>query len=197
MINAIILAAGKSVRMGKPKMTLAWKNTTILGQVIETAQAAGITYITVVTGAARKDVENIASQYGVTSIFNGEFESGEMLSSIQCGLRRVEDLRKNVKGAVMLFLGDQPQIQEGSVRHIVQEYERTQNPLIVPSHQNRRGHPWLVGYELWGEILNLKAGQTMRDFLNAHKDDIHYVDMEGNDILQDIDTPDDYLKSHS
>ena len=63
MITAIILAAGQSKRMGQPKMLLPWGETTVLGQVIETVQSAGVGNILVVTGGAREQVEEIVRQY--------------------------------------------------------------------------------------------------------------------------------------
>ena len=57
----------------------------------------------------------------------------------------------------------------------------------------RRGHPWLVGRDLWAEINQLHPPATMRDFLNRHLDETTFVEMETNSILQDLDTPEDYL----
>ena len=71
---------------------------------------------------------------------------------------------------------------------------KTNPSIVVPSHQMRRGHPWLVARELWDEILELRAPKSMRDFLNAHKDEIFYVECDSPRILQDLDTPADYLK---
>jgi CTP:molybdopterin cytidylyltransferase MocA len=56
----------------------------------------------------------------------------------------------------------------------------------------RRGHPWLVARTLWNEILGLRPDQTPRNFLNAHAEDIHYVELDSPSILADLDTPEDY-----
>ena len=58
----------------------------------------------------------------------------------------------------------------------------------------QRGHPWLIARELWDEVLQMRAPESMRDFLNMHKDDIFYVEHNSPSILQDLDTPADYLK---
>jgi CTP:molybdopterin cytidylyltransferase MocA len=58
----------------------------------------------------------------------------------------------------------------------------------------RRGHPWLIARELWGEVLQMRPPESMRDFLNAHKDNIFYMEYDSPSILQDLDTPADYLK---
>jgi len=59
----------------------------------------------------------------------------------------------------------------------------------------RRGHPWLVARPLWGEILEMRSPASLRDFLNGHEAEIRYVEVESDRILQDMDTPEDYLKS--
>ena len=193
MITAIVLAAGQSKRMGQPKMLLPWGKTTVLGQVIETLQHAEIKDILVVTGGAREQVEEIARQYAVDSTQNADYASREMLSSIQAGLR---GLGKNPSAtASLICLGDQPQVQEGSVRAVVSRFIETGTSLVVPSYQMRRGHPWLVARPLWKEILSMRAPESPRDFLNRHAPEIEYVNLETPSILTDIDTPDDYLKS--
>lgn len=207
-ITALILAAGRSTRMGQPKMFLPWGGMTVLGQVIETVQRAGIEDILVVTGGAREQVEAIAKQHGVKTIFNEEFASGEMLSSIQVGLRanapphpspnpsdsgRVSEEWLGL--GALVVLGDQPQVQERSVRAVASRFEKTKSNLIVPSYQMRRGHPWLVAHSLWEEIIAMRAPESPRDFLNRHAQEIEYVVVDNPSILADLDTPEDYLKS--
>jgi molybdenum cofactor cytidylyltransferase len=227
MISAIILAAGQSKRMGRPKMLLPWGKTTVLGQVIETIQRAGVDEIIVVTGSARGQVEQIVTQHALRSTHNSEYASGEMLASLQTGLRALtpsalkgasphqascmeksaqSDLDNNFPlpgefgggregAATLIFLGDQPQVQEGTVRAVVSRFIKTGSRLLVPSYQMRRGHPWLVARPLWEEILQMKSPQSPRDFLNEHAAEIEYVNVETPSILADLDTPDDYLKS--
>jgi molybdenum cofactor cytidylyltransferase len=191
IISAIILAAGESKRMGQPKMTLKWGETTVLEHVISIFANAGIEDIVVVTGSGRDEIEKIISAaqiiYPVRSAFNEDFREGEMLSSIQCGFRNVKG-----SGAAMIGLGDQPQIQERSVRMVCDAFQKTGSPLVVPSYQMRRGHPWLIARELWQDFLALKHSQTPRDFLHAHAEQIQYVDVESESILLDLDTPQDY-----
>ena len=98
-------------------------------------------------------------------------------------------------GAVLIALGDQPQVQERSVRFVMDEYRKSGAPIVVPSFQMRRGHPWLVARSHWDEILTMRSPESPRDFLNRHAGEIHYVNVDDDSILQDLDTPDDYLKS--
>lgn len=190
MITAIILAAGESKRMGEPKMVLPWGEGTVLSHVINTYLEAGLDDILVVTGGAREKVNSVATDLGAKTIFNPKFSQGEMLSSIQCGIGAM----MNQTQAVLIGLGDQPQVQGRSVQKICNAYRDTLSKIVVPSFQMRRGHPWLVTRPLWEELLGMKSHQSPRDFLNAHREDIHYVDVDDPGILADLDTPQDYQR---
>ena len=195
-ITAIILAAGKSTRMGSPKMLLPWGDQTILERVVSVFAMAGIDDILVVTGGARESVEALILECGkkfpVRSVYNEGYMAGDMLSSIQCGLRHITE---ESVGAALIGLGDQPQVQERSVRLLCEAYLQTQSPLVVPSFQMRRGHPWIVARALWEEVLAMQSTQTPRDFLNAHSNEIEYVEMDTPGILADLDTPEEYRAS--
>src|SRR4030095_14583706 len=145
MISAIILAAGQSKRMGQPKVLLPWGITTIIEHVIYVFAKAGIEDILVITGGAHERIQEIilkcSENFPVRSMYNKDYENGEMLSSIQCGLRC---LAEKAIGAAVIGLGDQPQVQEESVRFLHDTFLQTESTLVVPSYQRRRGHPWLV-----------------------------------------------------
>jgi molybdenum cofactor cytidylyltransferase len=164
--------------------------------VLATFTSAGVAEIIVVTGGAREQVDALIDQcqtmYPVRSVFNERYLEDEMLNSLQCGLRAIAD--QDV-GAVLIGLGDQPQVQERSVRLMLEAYVRTQNPLVVPSHQMRRGHPWLAARSLWVDLLGMSRDKTLRDFLNDHADTIQYVNIDSPDVLADLDTPDQYRAS--
>lgn len=170
MITALILAAGQSRRMGRPKMLLPWGETTVLEQVITTFMSAGIEDILVVTGGDRERVEALVASTART-LFNPHYAQGEMLSSVQAGLAGLEP----EVDAVLIGLGDQPQVRESSVQRVLGEYYASGATLVVPSFRMRRGHPWLVARRHWEEILHLQAPASLRDFLNRHASAIRYV----------------------
>ena len=200
MISAIILAAGQSSRMGQPKMLLPWGKVRILEHVISVFAGAGTEDILVVTGAVREQIAEVvtdcATRYPVRSVHNEDYARGEMLSSLQCGLDALMSVPDNAPDAALIGLGDQPQVQERSVRLLCEAFTRTGNPLVVPSFHRRRGHPWLVARELWKELLEMQTPLSPRDFLNAHAGEIHYVNVETASILADLDTPEEYRASH-
>lgn len=191
MISAIILAAGQSRRMGQPKMLLPWGKLTVIEHVIATFLRAGIEDLVVITGGARDQVERVTAPYPIRRIYNEGYASGEMLSSLQCGLRVMSPQVQ----ATLIGLGDQPQVEEGSVRRVCEAYWESHPGLVIPSFQMRRGHPWLVARPLWSEILQMNPPESPRDFLNGHAGEIRYVVVDTPSILADLDTPEDYQKS--
>ena len=190
MISVVILAAGASKRMGKPKMLLPWGNGTVIEQVVSVFQKSGLEDIVVVTGGAREQVESLIAGFNARTIYNKDFSNDDMLSSLQCGMRAL----KSQAEAMLIALGDQPQVQEGSVRRVCEEFIETRSSLVVPSYRMRRGHPWLVTRPLWDELLEMNPPQSLRDFLKSHADEIQYVNVDDPNILADLDTPEDYAK---
>ncbi len=187
---AVVLAAGRSIRMGRPKMTLPWGNTTVIGRVVWVLHQARIPRVVVVTGGARREVEAALSGIEVQLIFNPYFAREEMLVSLQCGL---DVLDKEVEAALVV-LGDQPQIELEVVQAILARYWLKRSALVVPSFRMRRGHPWLVDRQLWRAILELDPGSTLRDLLNMHADQIDYLNVDSPCVLRDLDTPEDYQR---
>lgn len=192
MITAIILAAGESKRMGEPKMLMPWGKSTVLQTVISTLQTAGINDILVVTGGARQQVESLVGRT-VQTIFNDDYEKGEMLSSMQVGL----SAKMREASAALICLGDQPQVSERTVRSVCDEFLKNKFPIVVPSYQMQRGHPWLIARPMWDELLEMKPPRTPRDFLKKYARKIHYVNVETASVLEDLDTPEDYSKYKS
>lgn len=191
MIAAIILAAGLSRRMGQPKMLLPWGALTVIEHVVSTFLNAGVDDLVVVTGGARQQVEGLLERYPIRTSHNPRYETGEMLSSLQCGLRAMTAGTK----AALIGLGDQPQIQQRTIQQLRDAYTARRPVLLVPSFQRRRGHPWMVAQPLWGELLAMDAPASPRDFLNRHAGKIDYLEVDTATILADLDTPEEYRKS--
>jgi molybdenum cofactor cytidylyltransferase len=196
MIAAVILAAGESKRMGRPKLVLPWGPTTVIGQVIRTVHGAGIQDILVVTGGAHRELEEalgcleISQDVNLRTILNKAYGTGEMLSSIKLGLSELGDQVE----AALILLGDQPQVEPGVIRAILDIYNAAQALIVMPSYRFHRGHPWLIDRSLWRTVVSLGETQTMRDFFYEHASHIHYVNVDTPSILKDLDTPEDYRR---
>lgn len=193
MITAIVLAAGLSTRMGRLKPILPWGSTTVIGRVVTTLIEAGLDQVLVVTGAGRIDVEAEISRHGwinVQAVFNPQYAEDDMLISLRTGMA---GLSADVT-AILVVLGDQPQMETGVVRALLEAYRNHRHLLIIPSYNMRRGHPWLVDRSLWAALQSLPKGATMRDFLHANAKHIAYIQVTTPSILSDLDTPEDYAR---
>jgi molybdenum cofactor cytidylyltransferase len=188
-IGAIVLAGGESVRMGEPKVLLPWeKGTTIIEHIVYQLIRSRLEHIHVVTGHYANDVKALVKPLGVKVVHNRSHKTGEMLSSLKAGLRSMPD---NV-AAVLVTLGDQPRIQPRVILQLLSAYARGEGDLLIPSYKMRRGHPILIGRQYWHEILQLSRTGVLRDVINAHSENITYVNVNTDSVLRDVDTPEDY-----
>ena len=190
MIAAIVMAAGLSRRMGSPKLVLPWGETTVIGRVVKVLSQAGVEEIVVVTGGGRQLVEAALKDAPARIVFNPRFEDDSMALSLQAGLNSLPEAIQ----AALVVLGDQPQIEVAAVRAILQAYREGHYLLIVPSYRQRRGHPWLLHRSLWREVLNLHPPKTLRDFLRDCSEHIHYLVVDTDSVVSDLDTPEDYKR---
>jgi molybdenum cofactor cytidylyltransferase len=199
----VVLAAGTSSRMGRPKMNLPWDGATVLARVLETlALAIGDRRASavVVTGgdeeAVRAEVSRFADALArglpgdaagplrVACARNPDFRNGEMIDSLRVGLR---SLPAEVEVA-LVALGDQPQLSFAAARAVIEASERSASPIVVPACSGRRGHPWAVARPLWEELC---GSRTARDFLEARASEVEEVAADET-ALKDLDTPEDY-----
>ncbi len=188
LISAVVLAAGASRRMGQPKMLLPWGNTVVIQKVVSTLLEGGVSLPVIVTGRSAEEIKRAVQSKTVIWVHNPDYETTEMLQSLQLGLR---SLPENAK-AFLIVLGDQPQIETDVIRQITAEYNAHHPAIIIPSNQFRRGHPWLVSSDLLPELLELPEEATLRQFLNAHTGSITYLNVDNPTVLMDLDTPAEY-----
>ncbi len=173
--------------MGVFKLTLPWRGTTVIGQVAATLSAFDLHEIVAVTGHRREDVEAALADYPVRCVFNPNYAAGEMLSSVQAGLATI-DPRVD---AILVCLGDQPQMLSATLSAVLVEGERTGwQRVVIPSYQIRAGHPILIPGALRLQIMD--ATESLRAVLRARAPAIDYLALDTPTVLADLDTPEDY-----
>lgn len=188
-VGAIVLAAGQASRMGEPKVLLPWhKDRSIIEHIVEQLIRVRIEHINVVTGWYANDVKKLMKPMGMKTVHNRAYKTGEMVTSLQAGLRAMPD---NV-AAALVVLGDQPRIQPKVIYQILKAYSEGQGDLIAPTYQTQRGHPILIGRKYWAEILDLRSNQSPRIVIENYADDIIHIPVNTDSVLQDVDTPQDY-----
>jgi molybdenum cofactor cytidylyltransferase len=184
---AIVLAAGESKRMGRPKMLLPFGEKTIIENVIDAIFESRIENILIVLGSNRESIEQKVSSYPLKTVFNPDYKSG-MLSSVQTGFRA---LPRDAQVA-LVFLGDQPSISPAVIGRVCAAFAASEKSIAVPVFKERRGHPVAIAAEYRDEIQTLRPDIGLRQLLHTHPDEIFEVLIEQEEILEDIDNLQDY-----
>jgi molybdenum cofactor cytidylyltransferase len=187
-ICAIVLAAGKSERMGSQKLLLPYGNLTIIETVIDNILQAGIEHILVVLGADGPEILKAIEGKPVQTCFNDRYAEG-MHTSVVCGFR---NLPENARAAT-LFLGDQPFIPSEAIRRVILSWKESGNGIIIPTCHGRRGHPTLFDLKMKEQILQLDPATGLRSVFTAFPEEILEAEINFPAILRDIDTKIDYL----
>jgi xanthine dehydrogenase accessory factor len=186
-VTAIILGAGESSRMGKPKLLLPFGDSTMIGTVISQVLASSVQHLIVLLGARYESHHKAIRHYPVQIVQNMDYRAG-MLSSVKCGLEHIPD----ATDAVMVLLGDQPMVASAEMDRLIESYSSSDQEIVVATHGQKRGHPILFGRDLISEIMELPAEASLRDLLQNHPSGILEMQTTSEGILRDIDTEKDY-----
>jgi CTP:molybdopterin cytidylyltransferase MocA len=183
--TAIVLAAGLSSRMGEFKPLLPFDGRPMLWRVIESLRNGGVTSVIVVTGHRREEVESALRGLDVQCVFNPQFANGEMLSSVQTGVRALTS-----QDHFLLALGDQPAVRPETIKVLLRQ--APEHKIVLPTYNERRGHPLCFHHSLAQEILALAEEETLKTVVRRHVGQTLQVPVEDGAILHDVDTPADY-----
>ena len=181
---AVVLAAGRSSRMGKNKLLLEVDGATVLDRLLASLTSV-LGEVIVVTGKDPEPIRVIAESRGTSVVHNPNYEEG-MTTSFRAGLRAAS------ADAVFLVLGDQIGLEPSLLLRMIDMMEGDQSALIVsPAYGGRRGHPTLFRRPLFSEILGLRGEETLKDVVLRHETEHRTVEGDEWTVL-DLDTPEDY-----
>jgi molybdenum cofactor cytidylyltransferase len=190
-VVAILLAAGRSRRMGAFKPLLPFGKTTVIRSCLNNLRAGSVEDVVVVAG--HRAAELRASLNEVESIhfvINPDPQS-EMSSSIACGVHALPATAR----AVLIALTDQPAIPPSVIQRVLDAW-RAGSRLVIPQYKERGGHPVLVGLEFREQLLSLDPQRGLRAFFDAHQDQVLRLRVDSSYIARDLDTWDDYAALH-
>ena len=187
MINAIVLAAGESRRMGKLKPLLRFKDKTFLDQIISALRASDADRITIVLGAGAEMVKNSIDLSGTNIVINKDYKKGQ-LSSLTAAIKDTPQ----ETDAILVCLVDNPFITKEVINKIIAKFKETNNPIIIPVFNRQRGHPTLFSRSLFSELVNAPKEQGARYVLYSNEENVLELEISEGTILMGIDTPEDY-----
>ena len=189
-IGAVLLAAGKSTRMGEPKQVLPLAGRPLLAHTLENLQTARISEIILVLGFAADEIRRRVAVDGVKVVENPDYEQG-MGSSLRVGLSALDPQTS----AALIVLADQPLVRPQTYDRIVDQYQQSEAQIVVATYQGFRGNPVLLDRSVFPEVMALTGDIGCRAIFGNHQDGIVKVAVDDIGILLDIDNKDDLAKA--
>lgn len=187
-LSCIILAAGKSSRMGSNKLLLQFNGKELIRHTLENIIKQGFFEIVVVSGWQSRELESVLIQYPVKVVYNPKYQEGQSTS-----LKRALDSISDKTLGAFFALGDQPLLKENTIKGLIGTFAENQNCLVAPYYNGQRGNPVVIPRGLFSKLRDLEGDIGARNlFLGQHEIIKFEVDDPG--VVLDIDTPEEYEK---
>ncbi len=183
----IILAGGKSERLGQPKALLDWKGQPFIRAVVQTAMAAGLASITVVVGAVVEPVREVLKDLPINIVENTAWKTGQS-SSIRAGIHSLPPFT----GSAIFLLCDQPQIPASLLCGLVMKHSQTLAPVVSPLVNGKRANPVLFDRVAFPDLLGLQGDVGGRAVFPKYTP--AWLTWDDSSITLDVDTPEDYQR---
>jgi molybdenum cofactor cytidylyltransferase len=193
MIVALIPAAGRSVRMGRPKLILPVDGIPLIARVVAALRDGGAGRVIVVAPPVEEPGASSlieAAEGQGAEVVVASSPPPDMRASVELGLAHLANGPRST--ALLLTPGDIPGLGPAEVARVIRASADSPGRIVVPRHQGRRGHPVLIPWALATEIPRLPPGVGVNALLARHPDAVLYLDGDDPGILADLDTPEDY-----
>ncbi len=187
MITGLVLAAGRSERMGTPKQLLPFGKGTVIEQVVRTLTRSRLGKdVVVVLGHQAEEIMHKASALPVRFAYNPD-PDGDMVSSVRCGLAYIRP-----DHACLIALGDQPLVTKETVNRLIAEYERRPEGMVLPAYDGKRGHPMIMSPAYREEVLFQSFRGGLKGLRDRHAESVRLVPVDTDAVLFDMDYRRDY-----
>lgn len=188
-VYGVVLAAGYSIRMERPKALLEIGQQTFLERAVRVLLEGGCRSVLVVLNGEDARVEELAVAAGAGVVLNRDSAS-EQLDSVRAGVRALPA----DWAAVALLPVDVPLVSVETVVQLVDAFREQPAPVLLPFHNGVAGHPVLLSRGIAAELLERQWEEGVRSLIMSHARDLREVRVEDPGILIDVDTPEDYWR---
>ncbi len=183
----VILAAGQSSRLGRPKQLLQFNGKSLLKHSVAEALQTNLPVI-VVTGANANLIKNELEEFNVTIAENKKWKEG-MSTSLHCGLAAAQNLNKEIDG-IIFMVSDQPFVSATLINNLLKAQNNESLPIVASGYAGRLGAPVLFHKFFFDELMNLQGDTGARKLIEQYKNLATSVSFPAGAI--DIDTMEDY-----
>jgi len=189
-IGAVILAAGMSKRMGKPKLLLPLHGTPLFHYALKASIYHSLDPIVLIAGPYIETMRKLPHEFRqIEVLYNPNYATG-MASSLKLGM---EAMKGRVDAAI-IFLADQPFVPAEVVQTLIEEYKKTRKEgirIVRPAYEGIVGHPILFDAELFSAFDSIAGDQGGKPIIQAHQDRMKIVSFDHSMWGRDVDTPED------
>ena len=194
MIVAVVLSAGESSRMGRPKALLPIDGVRFIEKIVTALKATRVEEIIAVLGHNAEEMRQKISDLPVKIVINPQYKQGQ-LSSLIAAIRAIEagEKAQSVDG-ILVHLVDHPYLNPELVNLMIDRFYETKKLIVVPRYQSRRGHPVIFSRQLFAELLAAPVDQGAKPVVRAHREETLEIDTDDAGVTVDIDTPEEYRK---
>lgn len=186
-VAGIVLAAGGSLRFGRPKALLDWHGQPFIRQVVQKALDAGLSPVVVVVGAVVEPIMQALQGLPVIFAVNEHWQLGQS-ESIRAGLQRLPAQT----GAAIFLLTDQPQVSVVLLEGLVEAHRRSLSPIIAPRVEGQRTNPVLFDRQTFDDLRAIHGDVGGRALFSTYP--VSWFDWPDRSLLMDVDTEADYAR---
>ena len=192
MIVAVVLSAGESSRMGRPKALLPVDGVRFIEKIVTALKSTRVAKIIAVLGHDADEMRRQIGDLPVTMVVNPNYKQGQ-LSSLVAAINSIQSSKDSASvDGILVHLVDHPYINPDLVNLMIDRFHETKKLIVVPRYQGRRGHPVIFSSALFAELLAAPLDQGAKTVVHAHRDDTLEIDTEDEGVTIDIDTPEEY-----
>jgi molybdenum cofactor cytidylyltransferase len=189
MIIAVVLSAGESSRMGRPKALLPIGGQKFIERIIRVIGQSRVGRTIVVLGHHADELRGQIEHLPIQIVVNPDYQRGQ-LSSLQAAIRYIKN--DDRCDGMLVHLVDHPFIDVPLVDVLIETFYETKKLIVVPRHKGKRGHPVIFSRDLFEELLNAPIDQGAKAVVNAHREETLEIEWQDQGITLDIDTPELY-----